>query len=93
MINGEPYKANLYDFKSGNKTIFTARCVRGRVTEVWDHRDNPLTPYKPVNSSTKKDDDPYDVNDYDHPDDFYYDHYDDFFDFEEAEEYYKKHHK
>lgn len=35
--------------------------------------------------------DPYDVYDYVHPDDFYYDHYDDFYDFEDAEDYYYEH--
>ena len=35
--------------------------------------------------------DAYDVNDYAHPDDFYYDHYDDFWDYEDAEDYYYEH--
>lgn len=35
--------------------------------------------------------DPFDVYDYSHPDDFYYDHYDDFYDFEDAEDYYYSH--
>ncbi|MCQ2353490.1 MAG: hypothetical protein MJ102_00110 [Clostridia bacterium] len=94
MINGERYIANLYDFKSGNKTIFTARCVKGRVTEVWDHRSDPVVPYTPKkNTKSKSDDDPYDVNDYSNEEDFYYDHYDDFFDYYDAEDYYNEHHK
>ena len=94
MIKGERYIANLYDFKSGNKTIFTARCVKGRVTEVWDHRSDPVVPYTPKkNTKSKSDDDPYDVNDYSNAEDFYYDHYDDFFDYYDAEDYYNEHHK
>ena len=27
--------------------IFSVRCLDGTVTEVWDYRDNPITPYKP----------------------------------------------
>ena len=42
-------------------------------------------------SNSEKDDDPYDANEYVHPDDFYYDHYDDFVDFEDAEDYYYSH--
>lgn len=92
-INGEQYLANLYDFKQGNATIFTARCVRGRVTEVWDNRSNPVVPYTPKKSTKKsQDDDPYDVNDYSNEEDFYYDHYDDFFDYYDAEDYYNEHH-
>lgn len=93
-ISGEQYLANLYDFKSGNKTIFTARCVQGKVTEVWDNRNDPIVPYTPKKSTkTDKDDDPYDVNDYSNEEDFYYDHYDDFFDYYDAEDYYNEHHK
>lgn len=93
-INGEQYWANIYDFKSGNKTIFTARCVQGRVTEVWDDRNTTTVPYIPKKSTTQKaDDDPYDVNDYSNEEDFYYDHYDDFFDYYDAEDYYNEHHK
>lgn len=93
-INGEQYLANLYDFKSGYKKIFTARCVNGRVTEVWDYRNNPIVPYTPKKSTQKKNhSDPYDVNDYSNEEDFYDDHYDDFFDYYDAEDYYNEHHK
>lgn len=93
-INGKHYLANLYDFKSGNKTIFTARCVQGQVTEVWDHRNEPIVPNTHRKSTKPKtDDDPYDVNDYSDEEDFYYDHYDDFFDYYDAEDYYNEHHE
>jgi len=94
MINGERCFANLYDFKQGNKTIFTARCIKGRVTEVWDNRSKSNTSSYTSRKSTKskKTDDPYDVNDYSNEEDFYYDHYDDFFDYYDAEDYYNEHH-
>lgn len=96
MISGERYIANLYDFKENGHTIFTARCVQGKVTNVWDKRDQDTS--RPVSQSssanknkTSQDDDPYDVNNYTHPDDFYYDHYDDFFDYYDAEDYFNDH--
>ena len=49
---------------------------------------------KKKSSSSKKSSaksDPYDVYDYSHADDFYYDHWDDFTDFEEAEDYFDEH--
>lgn len=88
-ISGEQYEANLYDFKNVEGTIFTARCVQGYVTEVWDYRDNPQKPYKPSYSESNKDDkeDYYDVYEYNDPEDFYYDNYDDFDGYEDAEDY------
>lgn len=47
------------------------------------------TKKKKKNSSAKSD--LYDVYDYTHADDFYYDHWDDFSDFEEAEDYFDEH--
>jgi hypothetical protein len=94
-INGEQYLANLYDFVSGGRVIFTARCVRGKVTEVWDNRnDEPYVPsYRP---SKPKDDtieeDPYNAKDYSNEEDFYYDNYDDFFDYYDAEAYWQEYH-
>ena len=44
-INGKQYKATLYDFMKDGYVIFTARCIQGKVTEVWDERDNPHKPY------------------------------------------------
>ncbi len=74
--------------------IFTARCVNGKVIQVWDERNSPHKPYGSYSgsgSTNKKDDDPYNATDYAHPEDFYYDHYDDFFDYEDAEDYYNEH--
>lgn len=93
-ISGEQYLANLYDFKENGRTIFTARCVRGTVTEVWDNRDKDTSrpAYRPSTNNENSDNDPYNVNDYYHAEDFYYDHYDDFFDYYDAEDYFNEHH-
>lgn len=93
-INGERYVANLYDFYDGSKKIFTARCVNGKVTEVWGERNtSSYVPNASSSKKTNKDSDPYDAKGYYHVDDFYYDHYDDFFDYEEAEDYYNEYNK
>jgi hypothetical protein len=42
--------------------------------------------------SRQKTSDPYNASSYRHPDDFYYDHYDDFWDYEDAEDYWERHH-
>lgn len=75
-INGKQYKATLYDFMEDGYAIFTARCIQGKVTEVWDERDNPHRPYgfsgsktsnKPGNLDSYDDgyDDIYENGDYD----------------------------
>lgn len=52
----------------------------------------PRPTRRPSTSARKSGtDDPFDVNDYSHPDDFYYDHRDDFYDFEDAEDYFYEH--
>ncbi len=43
-------------------------------------------------TNKKSSSDPYHAKDYAHPDDFYYDYYDDFWDYEDAEDYWEKHH-
>lgn len=93
MISNERFHANLYDFynEDGAK-IFTARCADGRVIDIFDHRDEPITARAPYTGTTGYED-PYNVNDYIHPEDFYYDHYDDFFDFYDAENYFDEHHE
>ena len=95
MVSGEQILANLYDYTRGGKVIFTARCVNGTVTQVWDHRDSP---YKPSSGSSskkesgkeKKTGNEFPASDYAHPDDFYYDYYDDFYDYEDAEDYWEE---
>lgn len=88
-INGKQYTANLYDFYNGSDKVFIARCVQGKVTDVWDYRDDPIPQSSKTYTSnnTKKESDPYDASDYSDPEDFYYDYYDDFWDYEEAEDY------
>lgn len=95
-IGGNQYLANIYDFKDElGIVIFSARCVRGEVTEVWDTRDAILTygqdryTYSRSTSTTKTTTkyDPYNAKDFYDAEDFYDEHYDDFFDFEDAEDY------
>ena len=87
-INGEVYSANLYDFYQNGKRIFTARCIKGRVTEVWDERNNTSSSYTPKSgkSSTGPS-----VEGFSHPEDFYDWYWDDFYDYEDAEDYYYEH--
>lgn len=87
-ISGEVYTANLYDFYQNGKRIFTARCVRGRVTEVWDERNSVSSSYTP--KSGKSSTGPI-VESFSHPEDFYDWYWDDFFDYEDAEDYYYEH--
>ena len=94
-IKGEKIRANIYRFKRGNGIIFVARCLKGRVDSVSDYRDDPWVIPSTSSSSSKKksnNDDPYNVNDYSDPEDFYYDNYDDFWEYEEAEDYYNRYH-
>ena len=88
MINGQRYSANLYDFYQNGKLIFTARCIQGRVTEVWDERNKSTSTYTP--KSGKSSTDP-SVEGFSHPEDFYEYYWDDFFDYEDAEDYYYEH--
>lgn len=99
-ISGEQYQANLYDFMNNGCAIFTARCVQGKVIQVWDTRETThlqnknSSGSKPAeyDSDTEKSD-PYNVYDYCDPEDFYDDNYDDFYDYEDAEDYwYDAHH-
>ena len=103
LKGGKHVTANLYDFKVNGWTVFTARCVQGTVTEIFDFRDSVDTsrPHRDPSNSTKTYvyddndddyyDDPYDVYDYYDPEDFYYDHEDDFYDYEDAEDYFYEH--
>lgn len=88
--NGKVYSANIYDFsRYDGKCIFTARCIDGHVTEVWDYRSDPKPPRADISTVVIPDDK--DVGDFSHPEDFYDWYYDDFYDYEEAEEYYYSH--
>ena len=100
MVNGKSLVANLYDYTRNGYVIFTARCINGVVTDVFDHWNDPYkqssgssssSSSKKSSSSTKKSD-PFHASDYAHPDDFYYDYYDDFWDYEDAEDYWEAHH-
>lgn len=88
--NGERYTANLYDFYKNGTRIFTARCVNGVVTEVWDDRHTTTSSYKPNSGKNSKKSSP-DANKFSNAEDFYDYYYDDFFDYYDAEKYYKEH--
>lgn len=72
--HGGHVSANIYDFKENGWTIFTARCVMGYVTEVWDNRDRidtskprPSATHRIIDTDDDEYDDPYDVYDYTDP--------------------------
>ena len=88
--NGERYTANLYDFYKNGTRIFTARCVNGVITEVWDDRYTTTSSYKPNSKNNSKKSSP-DANKFSNAEDFYDYYYDDFFDYYDAEKYYKEH--
>lgn len=95
MVHGNRYTANLYDWYSSGKVIYTARCVQGEVTEVWDKSDKKSNTSSSYHSSTSSSShtvssDP-SVEGYSDPEDFYDDYWDDFFDYEDAEDYYYSH--
>ena len=82
--------------------VFTARCVQGKVFQVWDSRDSVDTSKPAKNGgytssekhhSHEKKSVPYNVYDYSDPEDFYEDNYDDLLAFEDAEDYYNEHHQ
>lgn len=101
------YALDKYYWRSDNNkdTVLFVECRDGKVTEVTKYYESTYwTPdgmpkfwaTRPVrttkkNSSTPKED-PYNVNDYNDPEDFYDDNYDDFWDYEEAEDYYNSYH-
>lgn len=95
-----------YWYSDNNKDmVLFVECKDGKVTDVRKYYESvywtsdgmpkfwatrPIRSTKPK-SSTKKED-PYNVNDYNDPEDFYDDNYDDFWDYEEAEDYYNSYH-
>lgn len=87
--NGDRYTANLYDFYSGKNLIFTARCINGIVTQVWDERGDPIKPYVPDKNHSATTEPS--VDGFNNPEDFYDWYWDDFFDYYDAEDYYYEH--
>ncbi len=101
------YGNTKYYWKTNSGDIMLiVTCKEGKVTSIsrygWDYywtADlkpiwNGTNPYKnKKSSSSKKKEDPYNVNDYSDPEDFYYDNYDDFWEYEEAEDYYNRYHE
>ena len=64
----------------------TNKVVKVSVTDPTASSNRKISSYKKSSS------DPYQAKDYAHPDDFYYDYRDDFWDYEDAEDYWEKHH-
>lgn len=92
-MEGGQYVTNIYDFHVGTKLIFSARCCKGKVINVWDYREEDDSNSKTTNRITNKtyqDEDPYNASDYSDPEDFYEDNYDDFWDYEDAEDYWNE---
>lgn len=87
--DGNQYMADIYDFYNGRNVIFSARCVQGMVTEVWDWRDDPIEPYVPDKKITYHSEPS--VDEFSNPEDFYDFYYDDFADYYDAEDYYNEH--
>lgn len=77
-INGEQYTANLYDFYNGSNIVFTARCVQGKVTNVWDYRDDPVSTSSKANKlqSSTSSSNPYKSYDEGYEDVYYDEDYD-----------------
>ena len=90
IANGKRYTANLYDFYKNGARIFTARCVNGVVTEVWDDRYTTTSSYKPNSQKNNTKSSP-NANKFSNAEDFYDYYYDEFFDYYDAEKYYKEH--
>ena len=65
------------------RTTTTTRYTTAKTTTY-----KKRTTKKTTKTTTKKSADPYDVYDYDDPDDFYFDNYEDFYDYEDAEDYF-----
>ena len=89
----------------GKSIVLIVECEYDFVTKVtkyfegvyWTSEGTPNFGATKPKKTTKKyyeteDDDPYNVNDYSDPEDFYYDNYDDFWEYEEAEDYYNRYH-
>lgn len=89
IVNGERFTANLYDFYKNGARIFTARCVNGVVTEIWDDRYTTTSSYKPNSQKSSKKSVP-NANKFSNAEDFYDYYYYDFFDYYDAEKYYKE---
>lgn len=83
--------AKEYYFKDGDFIIFSAKCVNGMVTWVTDNRekyDEYLKAKKNANKNYQSGSyNPYDsMDDYDDPEDYYYDNMDEYDDYGDAED-------
>ncbi len=90
--NGSQYYTNIYRFYRNGKEIFSARCMEGKVIDVWDWRGTTSSSSSGYSSSSSSSSDKYDASSYSNEDDFYDDYYDDFYDYYDAEEYWQENH-
>lgn len=99
MVNGKPIDCNLYRWDVNGKRIFSARCMQGKVIQVWDNRSNPwpITTWRPSAKQTNRpsSNDGWDIDedvlDYTDPEEFYEDFADEFDSLDEAADYYYAH--
>ncbi|GEM_PF-5876575 len=90
-IDGERVFVKIYTVCSYGQIDYILHCANDVVVKVVDYATIKEAYDKIGRKSSKNNNNNYDVNDYTHPDDFYYDHIDDFVDFEEAEDYFYQH--
>ena len=91
---GEKIPVNIYYFKEGGAIIFVAKCMRGNVFYVNDDRDEPWILHSNRSHKNEADNDnPYNVNDYDTPEEFYDDNYTRFWNEDEAIDFYNRYHE
>lgn len=93
-----------YNWYSSGKVVLRVTCVGGEVSRVekfdvndyWDkfEKQTYSTQKNITSGSTANShiDEFYDAQDYDDPEDFYYENEDDFYDFEDAEDYWEDYH-
>ena len=90
-VNG--VSTSKFRYLSGSKYYVVYLDNNYVVQKVENYLPQSSTGKSSSSSTNKKSSsDPYQAKDYAHPDDFYYDYRDDFWDYEDAEDYWERHH-
>ena len=93
--NGKHAQAALYDYKENGWTIYTAQCVDGVVTKIWDYREEVDTRFPKPGTSSSGNSSPVPHRKktyvYDDDDDDYYDDPYDVYDYYDPEDFYYDH--
>ena len=93
--NGKHAQATLYDYKENGWTIYTAQCVDGVVTKIWDYREEVDTRFPKPGSSSSGNSSPFPRKQktyvYDDDEDDYYDDPYDVYDYYDPEDFYYDH--